>query len=219
MNEKLEAKEIVDVQIEDGKKVSFVLLDEDRGEIREVYWNRQKWDAQIKKFIDDPKKAAEVDAWCEEYFGLPFNRLGETIGERMDVWCYPKFNSFWEVPQIAKFEDDMEGQIITTICTNAFDDGKRISIQFEYEGELYESKMQYADYVEARNEWFINPTKRDKQYNKFEEKFQMPVEEIENMIGKEIIVEVKKAMGKYIYNEVKPFPKPKAEKKSKSKAK
>jgi hypothetical protein len=217
--EKLEAKEIVDVQIEDGKKVSFVLLDEDRGEIREVYWNRQKFDSQIKKFVDDPKKSAEVDAWCEEFFGLPFNRLGETIGEKMDIWCYPKFNSFWEVPQIAKFEDDMEGQIINTVCKNAFDDGKKISIQFEYDGELYESKMQYADYLEARNEWFINPTKREKQYTKFEEKFQMPVDEIENMIGKDLIVEVKKAMGKYIYNEVKPFPKPKSEKKPKTKSK
>jgi hypothetical protein len=79
--------------------------------------------------------------------------------------------------------------------------------------------MQYADYLEARNEWFINPTKREKQYTKFEEKFQMPVDEIENMIGKDIIVEVKKAMGKYIYNEVKPFPKPKSEKKAKTKSK
>lgn len=219
MNEKLEQKEIVHVEIEDGVKVTFTALDEERGEVREIIWNRQSYDNNAKKFVANEKKAAEVDGWCEEFFGLPFNRLGETIGEKMDIWCYPKFNSFWEVPQIAKFEEDMLGQIINTVCTNAFDDGKRIGIQFEYEGELYESKMQYADYLEARQEWFVNPTKKDKQFAKFEEKFQMPVDQIEAMIGKDIIVEVKKAMGKYIYCEVKPFPKPKAAKTEKNSTK
>ena len=71
--------------------------------------------------------------------------------------------------------------------------------------------MQYADYVEARKEWFINPIKQKKQYDKFEEKFQMPVTEIENMIGKTVLVEVKKAMGKWIYSEIKPFKKAKKE--------
>ena len=42
-------------------------------------------------------------------------------------------------------------------------------------------------------------------------KFQMPVTEIENMIGKTVLVEVKKAMGKWIYSEIKPFKKPKKE--------
>ena len=67
--------------------------------------------------------------------------------------------------------------------------------------------MQYADYLDARKEWFINPVKRKKQYDKFEEKFQMPVTEIDKMIGKNVLVEVKKAMGKYIYSEIKPFKK------------
>ena len=46
---------------------------------------------------------------------------------------------------------------------------------------------------------------------KFEEKFGLPVAEIENMIGKTVMVEVKKAMGKYVYSEIKPFPKKKKE--------
>ena len=44
---------------------------------------------------------------------------------------------------------------------------------------LYESKMQYADYLDARKEWFINPQKRTKQYKKFEEKFHIPVKKID----------------------------------------
>lgn len=215
--ELLENLEIVDVRFEDNnQKAEIVLLDEDRGEIREVYFNRQAYDKDSGKFIPDAKKAAQVDEWCQEYFQLPFDRLGEAIGERKDVFCYDRFNSFWEVQMIEKFDEDMEGQIFETEIVNALDDGMKISLQFEYEGKLYESKMQYADYLETKKTWFPNPQKKAKQFKKFEDKFNMPVDEIENMIGKKVLVEVKKAMGKYIYSEIKPFKKEKLPKVKKS---
>jgi hypothetical protein len=206
--ELLEQLEIVDVRFEDNnQKAEIVFLDDLKGEIREVYFNRQAFDKNTSKFVPDAKKAAEVDQWCEEYFGLPFERLGEAIGDRKDIFCYDRFNSLWEVQIVEKFGEDMEGQIFETVIVNALDDGKKISLQFEYEGKLYESKMQYAAYHEARKEWFVDPIKRKKQYAKFETKFNMPVEELEGMIGKTVMVEVKK-MGKYMYSEIKPFKKP-----------
>lgn len=213
--ELLEQLELVDVTFED-KKATLVFLDESRGEIREVNFNKQKYDNDSKKYIDDEEKAAQVEEWCLEHFTLPFDRLAEAIGERKDIYCYDNFNSVFPVKVISKFDDDMEGQIFETEVVHAEDDGKKISIQFEYDGDLYESKMQYADYLEARKEWFINPQKRAKQYKKFEEKFDLLIGEIEQMIGKTIMIEVKKAMGKYIYCEVKPFPKKKDAKKKKT---
>ena len=210
-NELLEQLELVDAIFEDNKKVTLVFLHEERGEIREVNFNKQVYDKDTKKFVDDAEKAQKCEEWAEEYFGLPFDRLAEAIGERKDVYCYDNFNSLFEVQMVTKFEEDMLGQVFEVEVSNAFDDGKKIAIQFEYEGNLYESKMQYADYVEARKEWFINPIKQKKQYDKFEDKFQMPVTEIENMIGKTVLVEVKKAMGKWIYSEIKPFKKAKKE--------
>lgn len=208
--ELLEQLELVDVQFEDNnQKAVLVFLDESRGEIREVNFNRQNFDAEKKEFVADAEKAAKVDEWCKEYFDLDYDNLGQAIGTRKDLFCYPKFNSLWEVQLIEKFEDDMLGQIFETVVVNALDDGKKISIQFEYEGDLFESKMQYADYLEARNEWFINPQKRKKQYEKFAEKFLIPVENISELVGKTIMVEIKKAYGKFIYSEVKPFKKPK----------
>jgi hypothetical protein len=208
-NELLEQLELVDVIFEDNKKVTLVFLHEERGEIREVNFNKQVYDKDTKKFVDDAEKAQKCEEWAEEYFGLEFDRLAEAIGERKDVYCYDNFNSLFEVQMVTKFDEDMLGQVFETEVTNAFDDGKKIAIQFEYEGNLYESKMQYADYVEARKEWFINPIKQKKQYDKFEDKFQMPVTNIEEMVGKTVLVEVKKAMGKWIYSEIKPFKKPK----------
>jgi hypothetical protein len=208
--ELLENLEMVDVQFEDNnQKAVLVFLDESRGEIREVNFNRQSFDQNAKKFIPDPDKAAKVDVWCEEYFQLPFERLAEAIGERKDIFCYDNFNSLFEVQMIEKFEEDMLGQIFEVEVIKALDDGKKISIQFEYEGKLYESKMQYADYLEARQEWFINPQKRKKQFEKFKEKFDIDVENISDLVGKTVMCEVKKAMGKYIYTEIKPFPKKK----------
>jgi hypothetical protein len=204
--ELLEQLELVDVVYED-KKATLVFLDEERGEIREVNFNKQSFDQDQKKFVDDDEKAAKVEEWCEEYFNLPFERLAEAIGERKDVYCYDNFNSLFEVKMISKFDEDMLGQIFNVDVVHAEDDGKKISIQFEYEGNLYESKMQYADYLEARKEWFINPQKRSKQYAKFKEKFDLDVENIGDLIGKEVMVEGKKAMGKFIYCEIKPFPK------------
>ena len=208
-NELLEQLELVDAVFEDNKKVTLVFLHEERGEIREVNFNKQVYDKDTKKFVDDAEKAQKCEEWAQEYFGLEFDRLAEAIGERKDVYCYDNFNSLFEVQMVTKFDEDMLGQVFETEVTNAFDDGKKIAIHFEYEGNLYESKMQYADYVEARKEWFINPIKQKKQYDKFEDKFQMPITDIENMIGKTVLVEVKKAMGKWIYSEIKPFKKPK----------
>ena len=209
--ELLEQLELVDVIFED-KKATLVFLDESKGEIREVNFNKQVYDQETKKFVDDAEKAQKVEEWAQEYFGLEFDRLAEAIGERKDVYCYDNFNSLFEVQMVTKFEEDMLGQIFETEVVNAFDDGKKIAIQFEYEGNLYESKMSYAEYVEARKEWFINPQKRQKQYNKFKEKFNIDASNVEEMIGKTVLVEVKKAMGKYIYSEIKPFKKPKKSK-------
>lgn len=205
-----EQLELVETTYEDNnQKLVLTFLDADFGEVREVNLNRQSYDKDKKEFIPDPEKAAKVDAWCKEYFDLEFENMGQAVGTRKDIYCYPDFNSLWEVQLIEKFEEDMLGQIFETTVVKAEDDGKKISIQFEYEGALYESKMQYADYLETRQEWFINPQKRKKQYEKFQEKFLIPIENIDELVGKTIMVEVKKAYGKFIYSEVKPFKKPK----------
>ena len=210
----LENLELVEVNFEDNnQKAVLTFLDDSKGEIRDINFNRQKYNEAEKKYLPDAEKAAQVDEWCEEYFGLTFEQLAEAIGERKDVYCYDNFNSLWEVKMLSKFDDDMVGQVFEVICTHAEDDGKKISIQFEYEDELYESKMQYADYLDVKKEWFINPLKQKKQYEKFEDKFGLLVGEVEQLIGKTIMVEVKKAMGKWVYCEVKPFPKAKKAKK------
>lgn len=206
--ELLENLELVDVTFED-KKAVLVFLHEERGEIREVNFNKQSFDNDANKFVDDPEKAAKVEAWCQEYFGLTFDRLAEAIGERRDIYAYDRFNSLFEVKMVAKFEKDMVGQIMEVEVTEVEDDGIKISIQFEYDGDTYESKMTYADYLEVKKQWFVNPQKQKKQYEKFEDKFGISIENKSELVGQKVMVEVKLAFGKFVYADIKPFPKKK----------
>lgn len=204
----LENLELIDVKYEnDNKKAVLTFLDEERGEIREVNFNKQSFDNG--KYVDDPDKAEKVEKWSEDLFKLTYDTLAQAIGERKDVFAYDNFNSLFQVSQVSKFDNDMVGQIFEAVVHEVLDDGIAIRIRFDYEEKTYESKMSYSDYVEVRKEWFVNPQKRTKQYDKFEKKFGIKVEEKEKLVGKLVMVEVKKAMGKWVYCEIKPFPKKK----------
>jgi hypothetical protein len=206
--ELLKNLELIDVQYtNENKKATLVFLDEERGEIREVNFNKQIYDNQ--KFVDDEEKAEKVNKWCADFFGLTFETLAQAIGERKDVFAYDNFNSLFEVSQVSKFDDDMVGQIFEVVVHEVLDDGKAIRIRFDYEDSTYESKMSYATFHEVRREWFVDPIKKVKQAEKFEKKFGFKVDDKEQLVGKVVMVEVKKAMGKWTYAEIKPFPKKK----------
>jgi len=211
MSKLLQQAEIVEVNVEDGK-ATLVFLDAEQGEIREVNFNKKAFDSGTKKWVDNEEKAAKVEGWISEYLGLTFDTVAQAVGQKHDVYCYEKFNSLFEVEQIAKFEEDMVGQILNVEVTGVVDDGNAIRIRFEYEGETYESKMTYSTFLEGKNEWFVNPQKRTTQYAKFEDKFGIKVADMQDLVSKTVMVEVKKAFGQYVIAEIKPFPKKKGKK-------
>lgn len=185
----------------DKKKATMVFLDRDLGEALEVNFNKQEY--KDGNWIDNEEKAEQVDKWCKEYFDLKFEDLTKAIGRKMDVYKYEKFNSLWEVNYVEKFKVEDEGKIIQTKISEIVDDGRAIRIRFEYNGSTYESKMGYAKYYEATKEWFVDPQKKDAQYNKFKEKFGVPVAKADSIVGKDIMCEVKVAFKKFAYAEIK----------------
>ena len=206
--ELLEQLELVDVVFQD-KQVSLVFLNEEKGEIHEVKWNKQVFDSANNKFVDDEEKAQKCEAWAQEYFGLTFDTLAQAIGERRDVFAYDRFNSLYEVKILSKFDKDMVGQIMQVDVSEVEDDGTAILIKFEYEGNTYASRMRYADYLEVKKQFFVNPIKQKKQYEKFQEKFGISVENKDQLVGQSVMIEIKLAFGKDVYVEIKPFPKKK----------
>ena len=197
--------ELVSVEYEDNnKKAVFTFLDRERRQVRIVNFNRQSY--SDGKYVDDPEKAKKVDQWCADYFGCGFDSLSECVGQKKDVYCYEKFNSLWEVEQIEKFTVDMVGQIYQTEVKEIVVDDYFIKIRYEIEGKTYESKMTFGTYFKQTKEWYQDPVKKEAQYRKFEEKFLVPVERKDELIGHPLMVEVKSAFGNNYYGDIKKFP-------------
>lgn len=201
---------LVNVEREnDGKKIKFTFLDEKAGEIHDVTFNKQVYNADTNKFEDSEEKSEQVEKWCTEYFGVDSNSLGSAVGVvRKDVYKYDKFNSLWESNVTNKFELSDVGMIFQAECTNVIDDGIAVRIKFEYEDKEYESKMTYSTYVESMKQWFTNPLEKQKKYDKFLEKFGIHIENKEDLIGKELMIEIRQT-GKYPWAEIKPLMKKK----------
>lgn len=205
--ELLQQLEIVDVQIEDGK-ATLTFVDRERGEIREVNYNKKAYDQSSKKFVDDAEKAEKTEAKVQELFGLEFDKLGQVIGEKRDVYAYDNFNSLEEVSVVEKFDKDQIGEMIQTEIDEIKVDDVGIHILYTNDGKTYQSNMNYAKYMEATSEWFKNPIQEKKQREKFETKFHVSVENKDELIGKTIMVEVKSAFGRP-YGDIKKLPAPK----------
>lgn len=200
--------ELVNVEFENnGKKAVLTFLDKERKQIRVVNFNKQIY--ANNTYVDDEAKAQKVEAWCAEYFDCDFSSLGECIGQKKDIYCYEKFNSLFEVEQIEKFTKDMVGQIYQTEVKEITVDEYFIKIRYEIEGKTYESKMTFGTYFKEAKEWYQDPVKKEAQYARFEEKYGVPVERKDELIGHPLMVEVKSAFGSNYYGDIKKFPKKK----------
>lgn len=201
--ELLKGLELVGVEIEDGKKASMYFLDTEKEEIRTVQFNKQSYDQDKRKFIDDNEKAEKVEKWCNEFFNCTFDNLESAVGAKKDVYVYDMYCSLWEVDQVDKFkEEDVNlidsGKIKEIICDNV-----GIKIRIEYNDKTYESKMSYSVWLDAQNKFITDPQKKIKQFEKFKDKFGVSIENKDKLVGTQVMFEVKRAMGKYIYIEIK----------------
>lgn len=197
--------ELVNVEYESGnKKAVMTFLDRERHQVRVVNFNQQSYDNG--KYVDDPEKAQKVEQWCHDYFQTSFDRLTDCVGQKKDIYCYERFNSLWEVDQIEKFTVDMVGQIYQTEVKEITVDDYFIKIRYEIEGKTYESKMTFGVYNKDLKEWFQDPQKKVMQYQKFEDKYHVPVERKDELIGHPLMVEVKAAFGTNYYGDIKKFP-------------
>lgn len=193
---------------ENGKKVTLTFLDEETGEVRDVNYNQQSYDSATKKYVDDEKKKESIDKMIADDLGLTFETIDKAQGMKKDVYCYDTFSSLHKVDMVESFTEDMKGQIYQTEIKEIIEDAFAIKIRYEIDDKLYESKMTHGKYLDGRKCWASDPVKKKKQYERFEEKFLVPVSDAESLVGHPIMVECKSAFGKF-YGDVKAFPKPK----------
>lgn len=196
----------------EGNTIVFTFLNEEVGEIYEVNFNKQVFNKITNKFEHNEEQAEKVEQWCVEHFGVDSNSLGSAVGiVRKDVYKYDTYCSLWESNSYNtnKFEMEDEGLMIQTKCKNVIDDGTAIKILFDYEEKEYESNMRYSKWFDSMKKYIPNPVEKQKKYDKFYEKFGIHIENKEDLIGKDLVIEIRVAAGKHPYAEIKPFVKKK----------
>lgn len=202
----------VDYEFE-GTKAELCFIDSDVGEVLPVTLNITAYDKTKKEFVQSEEKEKETNEICMEYFGVPFNQLTQAVGQKHDVHQYNNFNSLWESTYPVSFELKQVGKLYLDVpIKKVVDDGTGIQIQFEDdEGTLRQSTLRYANYLRSREEWFVDPSKKTKQIELFNEYFGYPVEVALNetegdsnnkVVGTLIRVQVEKAFGKYAYGKL-----------------
>ena len=206
--EKLELLELIEVE-QTAERTVFTFLDRDRGEVRDITWNTKKYDKDNNKWIASPEQEEKVEEWSQEYFNCSYADLANLVVQeiRRDIYGYDTFNSFWEVNQVNKFSPEDKGQIFSTTVTDVAEEVSGLKIKFMYEDKEYQSNMGWAKFVEGTG-WFGDPVKKEKQKAKFETKFGIPFKDKDQLIGKDIMVEIDAAFGKP-YADIKAFPKKK----------
>lgn len=199
---------LVGVEYNDSmKKVTLTFLDAEEKKVRTVNLNKQVYDEKKKGYVDDADKAERMENVVQEYFGVAFDQLADCEGVCKDIYVYDSFNSLYPVEMTEKFTKDMVGDIIQTTIKDIILGDYAIKIRYEYDGKTYESKHTFGKYVESMKEWFVDPNKQDSVWKKFKDKYGVAPEEAQTLIGHPIMVEVKCAMGKYYYGDIKKFPK------------
>lgn len=200
-----EKLELVNVSYENGgEKAVMTFLDKERGEIRVVNFNRQVY--KDKKYVNDADKAAKVDKWCHDIFGCEFTELPTKVGQKYDVYEYKDFNALFECDVVEKFTEDMVGQIYQTTIDKVILDDYEIQIRYTIDGNTYATHHRFSQYVESLNQFFVDPLKKEKQFEKFRNKYGVSVEERDKLVGHKIMVEVKDSFGGHYWGDIKKFP-------------
>lgn len=187
--------ELVEVVYQnDNKKAVMTFLDVENGQVLEVNFNKQVYDENSGKFVDDPEKDEKVEKWCQEYFGNDFDSLSEKVGERKDVFKYERFNSLWEAEEFVrpeKFDIKDKGKMFSTEIDDVVVDNIGIHIRYKIEDKLYQTNMNYSKWVDTLRKWFENPQQKENQFKKFEDKFGVKPGDAKEIVGKPIMVEVR----------------------------
>lgn len=198
MSNIIEKAELVDVTDKDGK-INLTFLKDDK--IYEVGWNKRAYDSTLNDFVENKEKEEKVEEWSQNYFGVPTKDLTKKLGSKQDIYVYDTYASLWQ--SYSKFTNEDVGQQFRTTIDKVEVTDNGILIVFEWKekgGQLYSSKMGFKQ--KLGDGYYTNPIKERKQRQAFQDKYGVPVEESDKVLGQEILVKVKKAFGKYPYSEI-----------------
>ena len=198
--------EMIKAEIVNGTRLEMKFYDQENDVLRTVKFNLQNYDRESGKFVDDPEKAQKCEEWSQKYFGCSFDEVPNQVGVRRDVYVYDNFCSLWETEETKrakKFDNPVKG-IIKTKIENIYMDNIGIHVEYQYNGELYESKYTTAEFIKDMKKWVRDPEREARALKRFKEIFGKDISQKDDLIGEDIQVQVKKAFSSY-YGEILPL--------------
>lgn len=196
--ELIKQAELVEVNNKDGK-ITMTFLGE--GRVYDVNWNLRAYDTALNDYVESKDKEALVDEWSQKYFGVKVKDLEKKLGTKCDLYYYDTYVSLWESEN--KFtQEDYKKSFKTTIEEIKLDDnGIQIFYRWkEKDNKIYKSNKSFTQKV--GDDYFLNPIRKRKQLENFEETYGVPIEQKDELIGQPIKVEVKSAFKKFYYGDI-----------------
>ena len=204
--ERIEQCEMIKAEIVNGSRLEMKFYDAKNDLLRTVKFNKQNYDRENGKFVDDPEKAQKCEEWSQKYFGCSFDEVPEQVGVSRDVYVYDNFCSLWETEetQRAKRFDGPVKSLIKTKIENIYLDNVGIHVEYKYNDEIYETKYTTSEYIKDLKKWVRDPDREARAYKRFKDIYGVEFSQKDELIGREIQVQVKKAFSSY-YGEVLPL--------------
>lgn len=193
--------ELVEVVNKDGK-ITLTFLKDDM--IYDVNWNQKAYDPTLNDFIESEQKEAQVEEWSQKYFGCSTKDLEKQLGSKQTIYAYDTYASMWESEN--RFTKEDKGKSFRTTIEDVVVTDTEIKIYYRWKEKddlKYSSKKSFTKKV--GDAYYLNPMRKRKQIEKFEEDFGVSVDNAEEAIGREILVKVKCAFGKFYYGEIDPL--------------
>lgn len=199
---------ILEEILEDENEITLVFVDSDKSEVHDIKWRKKRWDKTKKVFVEDENQLKNTERLCEKFLGLPLSDIQDAEGQAHTVYQYDTYESLEESD--AKFDVDMVGELIQTKIESIHEeDNFGIIIRYQNpndDNRVYRTNMKWTEW--RGNKYMVKPLLRSKRYRQFEDKFGVPFDEKDKLIGKDIKVLVKE-IGGNAFGDILPFPKKK----------
>lgn len=186
--------ELVEIE-ETNKEITLNFIGEEDKYIYPVYWRKQKYNGS--EYVDDDEKLAQCEGWIRKYLEVEPDELDMAVGQMHTVYISDAFNSLWKTA--ARFTEDMNKKKFKAVVTEVDIEDFWISIYYDIDGTEYRSKMNYFN--QANGKMYVNPQLKKKRAEDFEEMFDIPLENCDELVGKTIVIKGAKA-GTTVYGKL-----------------
>lgn len=211
------------LMVDKGKEdnvTTFKFLNDETNEIREVVFFKDNYNRETKKFEYNQEQFEKYTSNLKQYLNVTPDTVLDAIGKTFPVWSGEKYDYLWEPAEFYEFPIGFKDQNFEAVIENIwYDESKegtsqeqtRVTfvLKLKDHGKLVKSNMNWGEWVPSLKRSFTNPRKKSTQMEKFAEKFGVTFQNRNEIIGKDVKIEVKSynfggKSGTYI--DIKPFP-------------